>query len=740
MTTPSWFMRLSFKGKVFLLLIPIIILISLAFSYQAVNTQRSILRHEMISRGEAIALIVATNAELPILSENIELLTRSAHALKEIRDVTFVAFFRKDFTTLLHEGVSPGYKPRSDIKPGRVQFFEQAGFFEFYVPVFTIRTAEEIDFYSDTLPASQVKEHVGWALIGLSKQVINNSVRAIIISSLLYGLLFIFGGSILMYALISLALRPVTNLLNAVKALKDGEYHEIETVHATDEIGRLTDEFNRMSHAIKEREGFLNSIVENIPNMIFVKDAAELRYVRFNRAGEELIGYSREELYGKTSHELFPQAMADSFSLQDREVLSSGRMLDIPEDVMYSVRNGERILHSRKIPILDEKGKSQYLLGISEDITEHKLAEAELARYRNQLEELIQERTAELTVAKEQAETANRAKSEFLANMSHELRTPLNAVMGYTQILKRQENMTDLQRQQLEIMRGSGEHLLTLINDILDVGKIEAQRMEIENTPFDLPSLIRQVLNITRLNAENKELLFQYEEQTPLPSYVRGDERKLRQILLNLLSNAVKYTQRGSVTLRVTYSCSEPGILGCEIVDSGIGVPADKREAIFEPFIQLNRDRQAREGTGLGLNITRRLLELMQGEIGVTSEIGVGSTFWFELPLPLMEGVANAADQGAVYSVNVPDISGTPVTDENTVDDMPVVPLAELDELYELAMLGDMRRIEQWADRLVQSDAMHRHVADKLRRLAGGFKTRAIITLVNNIRGTHDEF
>ncbi len=728
-------MKLSFKGKASLLLIPIIIFISLAFSYQAISTQRSILHNEMINRGEAIALIVATNAELPILSENVELLTRSSRALREIKDVTFVAFFRKDFTPLLQEGISQGFKPRFDLRPEKVQFFEQKGFFEFYVPVFTIRTAE-IDFYSDTPPTRQIKEHVGWALIGLSKQVINDSARSIMLSSLVYGFLFTFGGAVLMYALISIALRPVSDLLNAVKALKDGEYHEIETVHATDEIGRLTDEFNRMSLAIKEREGFLNSIVENIPDMIFVKDAKELRYVRFNKAGEELVGYSREQLYGKTSHELFPPVMADNFILQDREVLLSGRMLDIPEDVMYSANNGERILHSKKIPIMDEKGYPQYLLGISEDITEQKLAEAELDRYRNQLEELIQERTAELTVAKEQAESANRAKSEFLANMSHELRTPLNAVMGYTQILKRQENMTDLQRQQLEIMRGSGEHLLTLINDILDVGKIEAQKMEIESAPFDLPALIRQVLNITRLNAEHKELLFQYEEQTPLPLYVRGDERKLRQIMLNLLSNAVKYTHQGSVTLRVKYNEPESGMLCCEFVDTGIGIPADKRQEIFEPFTQLNRDRQAREGTGLGLNITRRLLALMQGEIGVTSELGVGSTFRLALPLPSMDG---GLSEQSGWSKNARTAVVAESIPAHSADIFPVVPSLELDELYELAMLGDMSRIEQWCDRLAQTDVACQPLADKLRKMASGFKTRAIITLVNKMRGEQHE-
>ncbi len=146
---------------------------------------------------------------------------------------------------------------------------------------------------------------------------------------------------------------------------------------------------------------------------------------------------------------------------------------------------------------------------------------------------------------------------------------------------------------------------------------------------------MRQAFNLTRLNAEEKELRFLYEEQSPLPSYVRGDERKLRQILLNLLSNAVKYTRRGSVTLRVAYDHEGGGILRCDVIDTGMGIPADKLETIFEPFTQLAGNGQLREGTGLGLNITRRLLELMHGSLTVESEVGKGSIFRMELALPL---------------------------------------------------------------------------------------------------------
>ena len=256
----------------------------------------------------------------------------------------------------------------------------------------------------------------------------------------------------------------------------------------------------------------------------------------------------------------------------------------------------------------------------------------------------------ELQTAKEAAETANRTKSDFLSSMSHELRTPLNAILGYVQILKHQSNLTDTQRQQLDIMRSSGDHLLTLINDILDVGKIEAQKMDIEKNPFDLQSLLRQVYNLTRLHAEEKKLRFTYEEQSPLPTYVLGDERKLRQILLNLLSNAVKYTRQGGVTLKVTYDRQGEGTLRCEVIDTGVGIPADKLETVFEPFTQLSFTGQLSEGTGLGLTITRRLTELMHGRLTLKSSYGEGSIFGLELALPCVnepEGILGNPD----YSV-----------------------------------------------------------------------------------------
>lgn len=252
----------------------------------------------------------------------------------------------------------------------------------------------------------------------------------------------------------------------------------------------------------------------------------------------------------------------------------------------------------------------------------------------NDLSAAFMKANADLQAAKDEAESANRAKSNFLSNMSHELRTPLNAVLGYAQILLRDGKLSEKQRQQVEIILSSGDHLLTLISDLLDVSKIEAGKMNIEDVPFDLPALMRQVFSLTKLQAEEKGLSFFYEPDASLPSFVAGDERKLKQVLLNLLSNAVKYTDKGSISLRACYGRSETGVFRCEVEDTGVGIPAEKLDLIFEPFTQLDEGGQSAGGTGLGLHITRALVFMMQGKMGVESSLASGSLFWVELPLP----------------------------------------------------------------------------------------------------------
>ena len=287
-------------------------------------------------------------------------------------------------------------------------------------------------------------------------------------------------------------------------------------------------------------------------------------------------------------------------------------------------------------PVIDDSGQILEVVLVQEDITARKQNETELKMYRDHLERLVEERTTALTIAKEAAETANRAKSTFLANMSHELRTPMNGILGMTALAKRKA--TDpKQIDQLDKVAQASNKLLSIINDILDISKIEAERLSLESIDFALDRVVDNLTSLTRQNALEKGLAFTIDIAPELARLLlQGDPLRLGQILLNLTSNAIKFTAAGSVTVRISAAeeTAETILLRVDVTDTGVGVSAEDQKRLFTAFEQADGSMTRKYGgTGLGLAISKRLAQTMEGDIGVTSQVGAGSTFWFTVRL-----------------------------------------------------------------------------------------------------------
>jgi len=561
---------------------------------------------------------------------------------------------------------------------------------------------------------------------------------------------------------------------------------------------RLFEQTQQRATELEEATSFLDSVIENLPTMLFVKDAHELRFLRWNEAGEEIVGFQREDLIGKNDYDFFPKEEADFFVAKDKEVLAGGKLVDIPEEPIQTAHRGLRYLHTRKVPVLGADGKPRYLLGISEDITERKQAEAALAKRAVELatvaevstvastileaERLLQE-VVDLTKSRfnlyhahiylldEAAETLNLAvgagevgqqmvaqqhtiplnreqslvaraartrqgvivndvqvapdflpnpllpetrsemalplivgervlgvfdvqseavnrfteedlrvqttlagqvavalqnanlyaeqtatvtrlreidqlKSSFLANMSHELRTPLNSIIGFTDVMLEGINgpLTELMDNDLQVVRKNGQHLLNLINDVLDMAKIEAGRLSLSVETFDLLEVLSEVLDITSPLAREKLLDLRLDMDYHTPIELVADRFRLRQVMINLVNNAIKFTDEGGITLRAVKAGDD--LVRIAVQDTGGGIPASHLEAVFQEFTQVDTSITRKVGgTGLGLPISRHLIEMHGGRLWAesTGVPGEGSTFFVELPVVARLGEAVVA-------------------------------------------------------------------------------------------------
>ena len=437
-------------------------------------------------------------------------------------------------------------------------------------------------------------------------------------------------------------------------------------------IGLDVTEQRRAQEALRASEDKFRSIIEQASDAIILADTAG-QIIEWNRSASQITGLNRDDALGRLlwdiQFDLSPpekktKAAYKLLKTATLEFIRTGGTVwpsQIIETEIQSIDGSQRALQTIVFPIHMSQGD---LVGLTlRDVTSQKATEAELKRYLTQVEssrDQIQQQAEELVRARDEAETANRAKSQFLANVSHELRTPMNGVIGMVELILG-TNLTAEQREYAETMRNSAESLLNLLNDILDFSKMEASKMELKITAFDLRRVVQESVELPAVRAREDNLSFDLSINPQTPAVVRGDPWRLRQILVNLVNNAIKFTQSGAVRVTLDNEGTRNGrqIVRFAVIDSGIGIPSHGISQLFKPFSQVDAsDTRQYGGTGLGLSICKRLVEMMDGEIGVESTLGQGSTFWFTIPFE----VAGLEDLPALAEVLVgADLAAPPV-------------------------------------------------------------------------------
>lgn len=485
----------------------------------------------------------------------------------------------------------------------------------------------------------------------------------------------------------------------------------------------------------------------DLSNIGMAITAPDRHWLRVNPCLCAMLGYSESELQQKTWSELtHPDDLAADLDLYERTL--RGEIDRYELEKRFRRHDGGDLSVHLTVACFRQDGRTEYFIISVLDISEHKEAYQALARLNMELEGRVAERTAQLeetnlhlTHALSAAEAANLAKSIFLANMSHELRTPLNAVIGFSRLMVGSDNLSSDEKRNLEIINRAGNHLLTLINDVLELSKIEAGRIQLNEEQIDLPEMLGDIVDLLRERAEQSGLQLRL-DVSGLPATVRCDGIKLKQILINLLGNAIKFTAGGCITLEVR--AGEAGErhsrIDFAVIDTGPGIALDDQQRIFEPFVQLGAPTSA-AGTGLGLTICRQYLRLMGSELALQSTPGQGAAFRFTLNLPVAQALTASARKNGEHFTLAPEYQGKRILIVEDTEDARLLISSLLEPMgFVVAEAGDgleaLDQLETFAPDLILMDwrmpRLDGIAATRQIRSQGGITQPRIVMLTAN--------
>ncbi|MBK5277109.1 MAG: response regulator [Desulfuromonadales bacterium] len=649
-------LKLSLRKKFIIGTALLILLIGGALGLLARFELHSRFEEEIYKRGLSIARYVAEAAEIPLITENnvsLQMLVNDYRKIDQDIGYIFIVSPEKKLKVhtfgwqVPHEIIGQAIK-NADVSRNFVELHSTDGL-----------------IYDIAMPIQGGA--LGYVHVGLYEAVVQKSVNGILLKMLPFVLCILVIGMLMAIAFATAITRSIKLLTRGVRRFSDGELNETLSVRSGDEIGQLAAAFNSMTGKLRattvSRE-YMENLIDSM-NEALIVFSPEGVILSVNRAYCELFEHQPEDVIGRRIDEFEEQNAPVCTYSAFLHALKHGRVQGIESDCLTSSGRLVSMLFSLAV-MKDDEGWPQAVICAAQNISKLKNVQealhqkqAEIEVVNRNLEEIVASRTAELAigneslrseiaerqkkteelrVARDAAESANRAKTEFLANMSHEMRTPLNSIIGGTEFLE-DASYTPDQLRCLEMIRDAGDSLLVQVNDLLDLARIEAGQLELVAHEFNLADTLEATIQMLDLSARLKQLDLSLAIAADIPHFVIGDQSRLQQVMVNLVANAIKFTDTGgSVTVSARHSRSEQDAVEvCFTVrDTGIGIDPGKIETIFETFSQADSSITRRYGgSGLGLTISRRLVEAMGGCFTVESVPGVGSSFAFCIRFPL---------------------------------------------------------------------------------------------------------